>query len=69
MFRANHCDSLFMTELGIDFEDKRYAYDETWQAKGEEFEGKGLTLTRKLPILEIDEHILWEVGVFRASTS
>ncbi|KAK5077818.1 hypothetical protein LTR70_009426 [Exophiala xenobiotica] len=49
-----------MTELGIDFEDKRYAYDETWQAKGKEFEEKGLSLTRKLPILEIDGHILSE---------
>jgi len=66
---ANHYDSLFMTELGIDFEDKRYAYDETWQTKSKEFEEKGLTLTLKLPILEIDGHTLWEVGLFRASTS
>jgi len=51
---------LFMTELGIDFEDKRYAYDETWQTKSKEFEEQGLTLTLKLPILEIDGHILWE---------
>jgi len=69
MFHANYINSLFMTELGIDFEDKRYAYDATWQAKSIEFEENGLTLTRKLPTLEIDGHTLWEVRLFRAPTS
>ncbi|KAJ9613246.1 hypothetical protein H2200_003188 [Cladophialophora chaetospira] len=49
---------LFLRELRIDFEDKRYAYDETWQALGKDFQEKGLSLTRKLPVLEIDNHIL-----------
>ncbi|OAP65733.1 hypothetical protein AYL99_01705 [Fonsecaea erecta] len=49
---------LFLRELGIEFEDKRYAYDETWGPLGKEFEEKGLTVTRKLPSLDIDGHIL-----------
>jgi len=49
---------LFLRELRIEFEDKRYAYDETWPARGKEFQEKGLSLTRKLPVLEIDNHIL-----------
>ncbi|OCT44697.1 Glutathione S-transferase P 10 [Cladophialophora carrionii] len=49
---------VFLRELGIDFEDKRYAYDETWQPLGKEFQQKGLSLTGKLPVLDIDGHIL-----------
>ncbi|OQU99028.1 Glutathione S-transferase, domain-containing protein isoform 1 [Cladophialophora immunda] len=49
---------LFLRELGIDYEDKRYAYDETWAKIGKEFEEKGLTVTRKLPSLDIDGQIL-----------
>lgn len=55
--------SLFLRELRIDFEDKRYTYDESWQAIGKEFQEKGLSLTRKLPVLEMDDHILSQVCI------
>lgn len=53
-----HVHRLFLRELGIDFEDKRYAYDSTWAPLSEEFKQKGLTVTQKLPSLLIDGHTL-----------
>jgi glutathione S-transferase len=52
---------VFLRELRLDFEDKRYAYDETWQGLSKEFQQKGLSLTGKLPALDIDGHILTQV--------
>lgn len=53
-----HIRRLFLRELGIDFEDKRYAYDSTWGPLGKEFKQKGLSVTQKLPVLLIDGHTL-----------
>ncbi|KAH8891184.1 hypothetical protein GQ53DRAFT_687416 [Thozetella sp. PMI_491] len=46
---------LFLREIGVEFEDKRYSYNETWAATDKSL---GLTLTGKLPLLEIDGHKL-----------
>ncbi|KIW12687.1 hypothetical protein PV08_09965 [Exophiala spinifera] len=49
---------LFLRELGIDFEDKRYPYDDTWAAQSQVYQDQGLSITGKLPVLEIDGNIL-----------
>jgi len=49
---------LFLRELRIEFEDKRYAYDATWADLGKVFKQKGISVTQKLPVLDIDGHIL-----------
>jgi hypothetical protein len=51
-----------LQELKIDYEDKRYPYDASFQGKvANDFEKKGMSLTRRLPILEIDGHNLTQV--------
>ncbi|EXJ75239.1 uncharacterized protein A1O5_01935 [Cladophialophora psammophila CBS 110553] len=51
---------LFLRELGIDYEDKLYTYEPTWhqQEVSKELQDQGLTITRKLPSLDIDGHVL-----------
>jgi hypothetical protein len=56
-------ERLFLQELKIDYVDKRYPYDASFQESvANDFEKRGMSLTRKLPILEIDGHILTQVG-------
>ncbi|KAF7561657.1 hypothetical protein G7046_g2487 [Stylonectria norvegica] len=50
---------LFLRELGIAFEDRKYAYDETWKPLNTSL---GISLTGNLPILEIDSHKLSQVS-------
>ncbi|KAL7928132.1 glutathione S-transferase [Trichoderma chlorosporum] len=46
---------MFFHEIGIQFKDIRYAKDETWAPKNESL---GLSITGRLPILEIDGYKL-----------
>jgi hypothetical protein len=56
--------SVFLHELSIDFEDKRYPYDTTWPELSKSYQEKGLSVTGKMPILEMDGHILTQVRLF-----
>lgn len=56
---------LFMNELNIEYDDVLYSYDETWPSINK---AKGVSLTGTLPILEIDDQRLYQVG-FRCSES
>ncbi|KIW82037.1 hypothetical protein Z517_05064 [Fonsecaea pedrosoi CBS 271.37] len=49
---------LFLHELGIEYEDKRNPYDATWGELSKKYEAEGVTITRKLPSLDIDGHVL-----------
>lgn len=48
-----------MNELNIEYEDVLYSYDETWPSVNK---AKGVSLTGSLPILEIDNQRLYQVG-------
>lgn len=48
-----------MHELNIEYEDVLYSYDETWPSVNK---AKGVSLTGSLPILEIDNQRLYQVG-------
>ncbi|KAL2836140.1 glutathione S-transferase [Aspergillus pseudoustus] len=43
---------LFLQDAGIDFEDKRYPFNDTWQATSKELQEKGISKTGKVPVLE-----------------
>ncbi|KIW52037.1 hypothetical protein PV05_07710 [Exophiala xenobiotica] len=49
---------LILRELRINFEDKRYAYNDTWAKLSKTYQEKGLSVAGKLPVLEMDGHIL-----------
>ncbi|CAM1503142.1 Fc.00g079180.m01.CDS01 [Cosmosporella sp. VM-42] len=54
---------LFLRELGIEFEDRKYAYDDTWKPLNKSL---GISLTGSLPVLEIDGHRLTQhVAILR----
>ncbi|KAL3460743.1 hypothetical protein BJX64DRAFT_290051 [Aspergillus heterothallicus] len=44
--------SLFLHDAGVDFEDKRYSFNDTWQATSRELQEKGISKTGKVPVLE-----------------
>ncbi|KAL2209670.1 glutathione S-transferase [Sarocladium strictum] len=46
---------LFLTELGIEYKDELYEYNEEWKTKKDELK---LNLTGTLPVLDIDGHRL-----------
>lgn len=49
---------LFLKDAGIDFQDNRYANDDTWAATSADLKKKGITRTGKVPALEYDGVIL-----------
>ncbi|KAL7943869.1 hypothetical protein V8C42DRAFT_91766 [Trichoderma barbatum] len=51
---------LFLRELNIEYEDKFYVYDDTWPSVNK---SANISLTGKLPILEIDGQRLYQVCV------
>jgi glutathione S-transferase len=56
---ANHPYSrVLLHELNIEFEDKKYTYDSNWPSVNDSL---GVSLTGKLPMLEIDGHRLSQV--------
>ncbi|KAK0390532.1 hypothetical protein NLU13_0036 [Sarocladium strictum] len=46
---------LFLAELGIEYKNEYYTYDEAWRKKSEDLK---LNLTGSLPVLDIDGHRL-----------
>jgi glutathione S-transferase len=55
-------NSLFLHDAGIDFEDKRYPFNDTWKATSKELQEKGISKTGRVPVLEYK-------GVFLAQVS
>ncbi|KAL7791502.1 glutathione S-transferase [Trichoderma ceciliae] len=49
---------LFMRDAGIEFNDIRHAYDDTWPATKEKLKKEGITQTGQLPTLLINDIIL-----------
>ncbi|KAL4732022.1 hypothetical protein ACLX1H_001027 [Fusarium chlamydosporum] len=49
---------LFMKDAGIPFEEKRYAYDDTWKETSEKLKTQGITRTGRLPAIEYKGQIL-----------
>ncbi|KAM0543989.1 hypothetical protein ACHAPJ_012014 [Fusarium lateritium] len=49
---------LFLKDAGINFEEKRYAYDDTWKESSEKLKKQGLTRTGLVPSLEYKGLIL-----------
>ncbi|CEN62188.1 hypothetical protein ASPCAL08826 [Aspergillus calidoustus] len=43
---------LFLHDAGIDFEDKRYPFNDTWKATSKELQEKGISKTGRVPVLE-----------------
>ena len=52
---------LFLHDAGIDFNDVRYKYDQTWTATSEDLQKKGISRTGKVPELEYQGVILSQV--------
>lgn len=54
-------DRLFLKDAGIDFEEKRYKYPDTWPETSEKLKQQGITRTGSLPSLEYKGLILTQV--------
>ncbi|KAL9469302.1 hypothetical protein ACSS6W_010996 [Trichoderma asperelloides] len=50
--------NLFLKDAGIEYQDIRYAYDDTWPNTSKELKEKGLTRTGKVPAVEYKGVIL-----------
>ncbi|KAJ5601779.1 hypothetical protein N7510_011313 [Penicillium lagena] len=50
--------NLFMKDAGIDYEEVRYPWDETWPQKSKTLQEQGITRTGKVPALEYQGLIL-----------
>ncbi|KAK5046138.1 hypothetical protein LTR84_008595 [Exophiala bonariae] len=50
--------TLFFKDAGVEFEDIRYPYDDTWPAAKEKLKAQGLSATGLVPVLEYDGAIL-----------
>lgn len=53
---------LFLKDAGIDFQDNRYAYDDTWPATSTDLRDGGISRTGKVPVLQyngtfLNQHI------------
>lgn len=53
---------LFMRDAGIQFQDIRYAFDDTWQSTSKTLKDKGISRTGKLPVLEYEGKLLSQVN-------
>ncbi|KAJ1327372.1 glutathione transferase-like protein [Microdochium nivale] len=49
---------LFLQDAGIDFDEKRYPYDDTWPAASAKLKQEGITATGKLPAIEYKGKVL-----------
>lgn len=49
---------LFLRDASIDFEDKRYPYDDSWPAASKKMQESGLSRTGSLPVLEYKGQLL-----------
>ncbi|KAH7027217.1 uncharacterized protein B0I36DRAFT_136462 [Microdochium trichocladiopsis] len=49
---------LFLQDAGIDFDEKRYPYDDTWPAASAKLQKEGLSKTGKLPSVEYKGKLL-----------
>jgi glutathione S-transferase len=53
--------SLFLKDAGVEYQDIRYANDDTWPNTSEELKQKGLTRTGKVPAIEYKGVVLNQV--------
>jgi hypothetical protein len=53
---------LFLRDARVDFEDVRYAYDDSWPTTSAELKEKGLSVTGKVPVLEYEGKVLRQVN-------
>lgn len=60
--KSADCYSLFLRDIGLDFETVRYPYDDTWPATKEKLRKDGLSPTGLLPIIEYKGTKLSQVG-------
>lgn len=51
-----------MRDAGIQFQDIRYAFDDTWQETSKGLKEKGISPTGKLPVLEYKGKLLSQVS-------
>ncbi|PIG85923.1 glutathione S-transferase [Aspergillus arachidicola] len=49
---------LFLKDAGVEFNDVRYPYDDTWPAASAVLKEKGLSVTGRVPVLEYEGKIL-----------
>ena len=56
---------MFLRELNIEYEDKYYAYDDTWPGINK---SQGISITGTLPVLEIDGQRLYQVKAHLCSS-
>jgi glutathione S-transferase len=47
-----------LKDAGLDFQDNRYAYDESWAVTSLDLQKRGVTITGKVPVLEYNGTIL-----------
>lgn len=52
---------LFLKDAGVEFNDVRYPYDDTWPAASAVLKEKGLSVTGHVPVLEYEGKILTQV--------
>jgi glutathione S-transferase len=52
-----------LRDAGIEFNDIRHAYDDTWPAESEKYKQEGITRTGKLPALLINGKVLNQVSL------
>ena len=54
--------SLFLRDAGIEFNDVRHAYNDTWPATSAKLKEQGITRTDKVPALLINGLVLNQVS-------
>ncbi|PHH64748.1 hypothetical protein CDD81_4010 [Ophiocordyceps australis] len=57
---------LFLLDAGIDHEDKRYSWDDTWGATSADLKSKGISRTGKVPIFDYKgAHLSQHIPILR----
>ncbi|PHH83250.1 hypothetical protein CDD82_2670 [Ophiocordyceps australis] len=57
---------LFLVDAGIDFDDRRYPWDDTWSSTSTNLKNKAISRSGKIPVLEYnDAHISQHIPILR----
>jgi len=57
-----------MRDAGIEYQDIRYPYDDTWPATQKTLKEKGISLTGKLPVIEYKGKLFSQVSRYEYAT-